>query len=289
MGKFSRSLTELDLNTVLDETISSVPDFKSVLNGPIDSLSHLRQSLLFAELAHVSYLSVEKAAKVVTDIGLHESQYFDQSGAQAYVFENDVDCIVACRGTEPNEWNDIKADANAVSAVADTMGRVHRGFKEEVDDLWPKLEQELISNSKTLWFTGHSLGGAMATICAGRCMLSHIDSNPQGLFTYGSPRVGDKRYINFVKINYTRWVNNNDIVTRVPPPWMGYRHTGEEMYLNAYGKIRKVNGWQRTKDRWRGFAMGVKKGKVDHFADHSIKRYVEYISNAVIDAESGSF
>ena len=103
------------------------------------------------------------------------------------------------------------------------------------DDLWPKLEKALVSNQSPVWFAGHSLGGAMATICAGRCQLSHIKSNPEGLFTFGSPRVGNKRYINYCKIRHYRWVNNNDIVTRVPPMWMGYSHGGTEMYLNANG------------------------------------------------------
>ena len=50
--------------------------------------------------------------------------------------------------------------------IAETAGRVHRGFKREVDDLWPRLEQALVNNTRPLWFAGHSLGGAMATICA---------------------------------------------------------------------------------------------------------------------------
>jgi triacylglycerol lipase len=81
-------------------------------------------------------------------------------------------------GTEPNEWNDIKADVNAWTVLAESVGRVHRGFKEEVDTLWPLMEAALAENNKTTWFTGHSLGAAMAAICAGRCMLSKIESNP---------------------------------------------------------------------------------------------------------------
>lgn len=244
----------------------------------------LLQSLLFAELSNASYYDEPHAALIADHMGFTGTRYFDRDGAQAYMFWNDVDCVVACRGTEPNEWNDIKADANAVAVVTETFGRVHRGFKQEVDDLWPILEHALVENRKTLWFTGHSLGGAMATICAGRCYLSEIESMPQALFTYGSPRVGDKRFVNFVNIDHTRWVNNNDIVTRVPPPWMGYRHGGKEMYLNRNGDIRDVQGWQRTLDRLRGFLRGITLFQVDHFSDHSIERYVEYISKGVREA-----
>lgn len=213
--------------------------------APIVELPRLVQSLLFAELAAASYFDETHAAEVVRQIGFSGSQYFDRDGAQAYLFWNEVDCVVSCRGTEPNEWNDIRADVNAVGVLTEAFGTVHKGFKEEVDDLWPMLEDALIKNKKTLWFTGHSLGGAMATICAGRCFLSEINSMPQALFTYGSPRVGDKRFVNFVELDHSRWVNNNDIVTRVPPVWMGYRHCGTEMYLNRTGRLSDVNGWTK--------------------------------------------
>ena len=126
----------------------------------------------------------------------------------------------------------------------------------------------------------------MATICAGRCYLSHIPAMPQRVYTYGAPRVGTKRYVQNVDLNITRWVNNNDVVARVPPTWMGYRHVGSRMYLNAYGKVRKLSKQQRVKDRWRGFVEGVKQGKVDHFSDHAIAQYVAHIADAVEEAEA---
>lgn len=258
----------------------------SQVRGPIEDFSFLEQSLLFAELASLSYYDPGVVERPLAELGFSETQFFDRDGAQAWIFANDQDCIVACRGTEPNEWNDIRADVNAVAVVTETFGRVHRGFKDEVDDLWPRLEEALKGNDRRLWFTGHSLGGAMATICAGRCFLSEIDSLPYALYTYGSPRVGDKRFVNFVELNHTRWVNNNDIVTRVPPAWMGYRHSGREMYLDRNGEVRTINGFQRVRDRARGFLAGLLRFRIDHFADHSMDRYIHYIRSAV-DAQAG--
>jgi triacylglycerol lipase len=270
--------------SILQEAVRMLSD---PLSHPIDNLRLLKQSLLFAELAKVSYYPPEDVANVVAAIGFEHREYFDRDGAQAYLLANQHDCVVVCRGTEPHEWNDIKADANAVSVLAETVGKVHRGFKREVDDLWPRLEQALKNNDKPLWFAGHSLGGAMATICAGRCKLAEIPSNPNGLFTFGSPRVGDRRYINYVKIPHYRWVNNNDIVCRVPPSWMGYRHSGRELYLNAFGKLRKYTPWRRFRDRWHGFAVSLKKWRFDHLADHSMELYIEYIQAAIADEEQG--
>ncbi|MEZ6134372.1 MAG: lipase family protein [Pirellulaceae bacterium] len=257
------------------------------LSHPIAELSLLRQSLLFAELSKISYYRPDIVYESIRSAGFEHYEYFDRDGAQAYIFANEFDCAVVCRGTEPNEWNDIKADADAVSVVAESVGRVHRGFKTEVDDLWPRLERALKENEKPLWFAGHSLGGAMATICAGRCKLSEIPSNPAGLFTFGSPRVGNKRYINFVKIDHYRWVNNNDIVCRVPPRWLGYTHSGRELYFNAFGKLRKYTPWRRFRDRWYGFFLTLRKWQIDHLADHSMLRYIENIKAAIDDEAAG--
>ncbi len=160
---------------VVNEAIKLLSD---PLTGPIDDLSLLRQSLLFAEVAKLSYYRDDIVREAVAAVGFEKAEYYENDGAQAYIFTHQYDTIVACRGTEPNEWNDLKADVNALSVLAESVGRVHRGFKKEVDDLWPKLETALKDNDKPLWFTGHSLGGAMATICAGRCKISPIPSNP---------------------------------------------------------------------------------------------------------------
>jgi triacylglycerol lipase len=257
----------------------------SQVNGPIESLSILRRSLLFAELSNLSYLSRCEAGLLAARIGFPEIRYYDNDGAQAYIFGNDIDAVVTCRGTQPDDWNDLKADLDLKKAMAETSGWVHRGFKREVDDLWPRLEQALVNNTRTLWFAGHSLGAAMAAICAGRCRLSHIKSNPRALFTYGCPRIGNRRYVNYVQMEAYRWVNNNDIVTRVPPAWMGYCHKGQEVYLNAYGQIRRLTPWQRLKDRWRGLVKGFRQRRFDPFDDHSIVEYVNHIRAAVEDEE----
>lgn len=260
-----------------EKIIAKKINLHSPVSSNITETTALARSLLFAELSMISYLSLDEAEIIATKLGFTNTTLFDHDGSQAYSFSNDVDIVIACRGTEPDEWNDLKADINAVQAVAETVGKVHRGFKKEVDDLWPVLEEMLKDNTKKLWFTGHSLGGAMATICAGRCFLSAISSMPQQIQTFGSPRVGDTRYINHVKVDYLRWVNNNDIVTRSPPVWMGYRHTGTEMYLNSEGKLAQLSMLHRKKDMWKGFIGGLKKKEIDHFSDHSIIRYVKYI------------
>jgi triacylglycerol lipase len=246
-------------------------------------MSALERSLLLAEVSLIAYLQTPECRAAGGKLGLNKGKFFSCGGAQAYWFQTDFDSIVVFRGTEPHEWDDIKADANAITAVAETVGRVHRGFKAEVDALWPTIEQSLEDNDKPLWFTGHSLGGAMATISASRCLLSYIKSEPEEQHTFGSPRIGCRKYTGYATVKHFRWVNNNDIVTRVPPIWLGYRHGGIEMYLNRYGRLSKITGWRRWSDRLKGFLGGLRTGRIDPLSDHSMFEYIDAIFDAVLD------
>src|SRR5688572_11479274 len=100
----------------------------SDVREPLASLSFLRRSLALAELAMIAYNDEAEAQQAARAIGFPDAQLFDQDGSQAYRFRNEHDVVLACRGTEPNQWNDIQADANAVMSVVGTLGNVHSGF-----------------------------------------------------------------------------------------------------------------------------------------------------------------
>tara|TARA_B100002019_G_scaffold276744_1_gene275867 strand:+ start:7196 stop:7954 length:759 start_codon:yes stop_codon:yes gene_type:complete len=243
----------------------------------ITEMTFMERSLLFAKLASISYSDdVEYVKKVVRKLGFTTVEFYNKDGAQAYRFMMKDDIVIACRGTQPTEFNDIKADLKAAPVMAETVGRVHRGFKAEVDELWPMVKEDLerVGKSRKAWFTGHSLGAAMTTIMASRCEDDPDMPNIEEVYTYGSPRVGWRKFVNSLCCKHHRWVNNNDIVTRVPLAVMGYKHDGKEHYMNAYGEERNLTFWQRAKDRWRGMWMGIKQGKVDNFGDHSMTEYI---------------
>ena len=246
----------------------------------IKELDFKTKSALFARLSKISYNNKEMAESQAEVWGFTSTKFYDKDGAQAYLFSNDTDMVIACRGTEPTKWSDIKSDINALPVPSETSSRVHRGFKNAVDELWPDIEKDISpEKDKTLWLCGHSLGAAMATIMSSRAKHNFTIKDPLEIYTYGSPRVGWAGYINQVRVKHYRWKNNNDIVTTVPFILMGYKHHGEEHYLNAYGQMRSPTGWQRVKDKFRGFWMGLKKGKIDNFSDHSIDEYVRHIES----------
>jgi triacylglycerol lipase len=246
----------------------------------ISEMNIKQQSLLFAKLAADSYGKKTAVTKAVKKHGFTKTKFYDNGGAQAYRFESKTDVVIACRGTQPAEFNDLKADLKAFPVKSETVSRVHRGFKAEVDELWPMIKPDIETIDKKLWFCGHSLGAAMATIMASRCHLKWEITNVEALFTYGSPRVGWPKYIKSLKTSHYRWQNNNDIVTRVPLKLMGYRHDGHLMYIRHDGSIDddgKFNPWRRFKDRIKGIWGGWKSGKIDSFSDHGMVEYISHL------------
>lgn len=248
----------------------------------ISDMDLKERSLLFARLSQIAYKDKKAATKEAKALGFTKTKFYDRDGAQAYRFENKADIVVACRGTEPTEFQDIVADLRAAPVKSESVSRVHKGFQNEVNDLWPMVLADLIVTNtlKTkLWFTGHSLGAAMATIMSSRCYYEKALPNPEELYTYGSPRAGWPGFVDTMMTSHQRWVNNNDIVTTVPPWWLGYKHDGTQRYLNAYGKVRNPGPWQKFKDKMRGMWMGIRAGKIDSFSDHSIDEYVKHLEN----------
>lgn len=243
---------------------------------PINQTKFTDQAYLFAKLSRIAYLDPAQSEELFAQAGF-TSTFFDYNGSQAYLLKNAFDLVVVCRGTQPTEFADIKADLDARWVPSSTgIGRVHHGFKASVDNLWPKIEASLVEYGKerTVWCAGHSLGAAMATLIAYRLQRTENLPNPQALFTYGSPRVGNKKYIKAMEaigLLHFRFVNNADIVARVPV-WP-YKHFGGMYYMNHYGNLRTLTFWQLTKDIWRGFLVGIKKKNINFFTNHSIDRY----------------
>lgn len=241
------------------------------------------QAAFFARCSEYAYLDGKAGKAKFKELGF-DATFIDQNGSQAYWLKNDDDLVIVCRGTEPTEFADIASDLAAIPVPSSTgKGKNHLGFKKSVDNIWPELHElaKDYGKTRTVWCTGHSLGAAMATIVAYRLQRTEDCPNPQALFTYGSPRVGNKAYIRGIEesgLLAFRFVNNADIVARVPL-WP-FRHLAGAMYINHYGNLRTLTFKQLCKDIWRGFIVGLKRKQgINFFVNHSITRYAERLEH----------
>lgn len=245
------------------------------MDTPVANLTFQQQSFLLTECSRIAYCPKKEGTTLYAGMGF-KSTFIDKNGSQAYVIYNDSDIIIACRGTEPTEFADIKADLNVEKVAIEEGVLVHKGFYKSVERIWPGLERALkAKKTQNIWVTGHSLGAAMATVVAVRLCRDRYRDDLQ-LFTYGSPRVGNEGFFNLFndcKIKAHRFINNNDAVTAVPR-W-NFKHVGDRVYMNHWGNVREMTAMQRAKDRLRGFFKGLLKGKLNFFTNHSIQRYCD--------------
>lgn len=227
----------------------------------------------FARMAELAYKDGEESKEDWKALGYGHHWFIDADGAQVHILRSRNEMVLAFRGTEPDEFSDITADLNAIPDRAQVGGWVHNGFQNELEKVWAKVLKILADElgDKELYICGHSLGGAMATIAASRL-------NPHALYTYGSPRVGTRKFVKNITCPHYRHVNNNDIVPKVPFAFLGYKHHGDLQYINFYGNLRKMSKWQRVKDGWRGrMAAWKNKQPFDGARDHSMANYVKYL------------
>ena len=234
----------------------------------------------FAEASALAYHDEKMGAKQYKKVGFGNHRFLDKDGAQCHIAWDSDHMIIAFRGTEPDQMSDVKADLLAIKRKSKTEGRVHLGFKLELRKLWVDLMKILNVHlgDKTLWICGHSLGGAMATLCASR-----LEEKDPILYTYGSPKVGGKEFVAGLEVDHWRFVNNNDAVPKVPLWLMGYRHHGHLQYINYGGMIKKCTYWQRWKDGMRGRWRAICKFQLfDGIYDHDIlKGYSDRIKKLI--------
>src|SRR5262245_10265394 len=120
-----------------------------------------------AESALLSYWNPPEAITRYKRAGL-AAEFVEKRDTQAYVASNDTAVMVSFRGTQPGSIGDIVSDGR-VGLVPWTQGSVHAGFKEALELVWPAIASTLnAAGSRSVWFSGHSLGAALATLAADR-------------------------------------------------------------------------------------------------------------------------
>jgi predicted lipase len=117
--------------------------------------------------------------------------------------------------------------------------RVHAGFHLQHLSLWEQIKTHLArdnSFASKIFVTGHSLGGALATLFAAElaCLVPRLSVT---CYVFGSPRVGNRSFAEGVQalpnLSMLRINNQYDIVPW--GPWCGFTHTHDVVSLSVKG------------------------------------------------------
>ncbi len=115
--------------------------------------------------------------------------------------------------------------------------RIHSGFFIAYNNVDIRNKIHLIVNrteSKKVFISGHSLGGAIAILCAVDLQYNFEELDIQ-VITFGSPRVGNKYFVesyNRRVPNTTRVCFKYDLVTMLPFKLCGYKHSGKKFIVD---------------------------------------------------------
>jgi triacylglycerol lipase len=146
--------------------------------------------------------------------------------------------FVAFAGSDPGKPQDWITDFEATPSPDD----LHSGFAKAVDMVWPQIQTALgnrAAPAQPVFFTGHSLGGALAILAASRAPLEPSVQQVV-VYTFGSPRTGGEIFFN----DYTprlgdttfRFIHGTDIVPTVPLTLLHvYRHVGQAVQCASGG------------------------------------------------------
>jgi hypothetical protein len=229
----------------------------------------------------------------------------------ALVGTTQTEVILAFRGTLPidtDNWDDFvesvrdwvhNGEAELIDAPY-TNGRVHRGFDRSLELLWSDVvsavEAQHTASKRPVIVTGHSKGGAIASLAALRLQFE-AGITPAAVFTFGSARAGDTQFWRDYQgkiLRDWRFENQEDLVPHLPPttPLLaflaqidarlsglsshGYHHVGLLEFLNWTGTVTEGSTFAFDVERLAHLAELVPVGKIQKVAqDHSLeKQYI---------------
>ena len=224
-------------------------------------------------------------------------EYLWNSDTDTVVLVEDIgDAIVlAFRGTKNiRNWLTDLQVLRAPCGAANSKIEIHSGFLAAADSILPKIINALLpagadkSKVKPLILTGHSLGGALAPICA--YFLQREGFNVEAVYTFASPRSGNAawrdEYNSLLGGKTFRVACVGDLVPLLPgiltPPLDGYRHLGAEVLADGHRLMLKPNHYtELALDGARAF-WALRRGDLDFILDfHSIEDDYQASLNSV--------
>jgi len=141
------------------------------------------------------------------------------------------------------DW--IVTDSDTAMVTVGDFGAevdVHRGFYRAfiavADDIESALQAPL-ADGRHLWITGHSMGGALATLAVPWLCARGVPVS--GAYTFGTPMVGGVRLSNLFRSlpvdRFHRYVQEGDPVPGLPPEPTNYEHVIPPHVIRADGSV----------------------------------------------------
>lgn len=179
----------------------------------------------------------------IPDFLFHSLMYNSTSEIRGYTGYNPKynEIVVAYRGSYTiKNWIKNIDSRHVTVDIANTTVNVEAGFFYNYISLVTQAEDSLkyllsAYPDAPVYFTGHSLGGALASLAVVDLNWRIIQgSTDVRTITFGSPRVASKNFLmahqQATKSYSFRVTHQNDVVPHVPPYSFDYHHVGTEIW-----------------------------------------------------------
>ena len=288
-------------NTGSGGSATSAPLFDS-FNGTTTGVSWL-QAYQLSLLSWLAYFPGSDIPAIAAAWGLSVSPgdiwdittpplWLSSGSSQGFIATSDNAIFVVFRGSTTGaagqDWWDNNLDVRPRVIPAWGAGVVmHQGFTEATEVAYPfvtsRLALHLAQSNRKVWITGHSLGGAMATITAFRLKQENV-LTPHRLVTFGAPKVGNdywRQAFEAKGISTQRWNREGDPAPTILPSGL-FSHVGDD--YNIYQSSPNPTGtfgWNEGAPPDLPLDLNV---AIDRHMDYWCRLYDE----AVADGVSGS-
>ena len=208
---------------------------------------NLRNAWWLADAALLAYSTEADVKKAFGSAGIAgDIAYFHGvHSTQAYVISMTDAIVLAFRGTQVDDfWSsvlDFAVDAQFLP-LPDAHGHlVHAGFNAALGEVWTPLAAHLRSEQAKR----RGRCGSPATAWARRWprwrragAVTIATAGLQGVYTFGSPRVGDPRFGEHIRVPVFRFRNDSDIVPHLPLGLV-FRHVGHLQFIDGAGHLHR--------------------------------------------------
>jgi pimeloyl-ACP methyl ester carboxylesterase len=207
----------IDQDRFIDITGTHVERLRTAWRAADDPRWPVAETLALA--CEHAYEAPVFAAESFAEMGFDRCEPIFYHSMVGYIASHDNVAIVAFRGTDFSEWSDWGVNKRILPEPTDD-GDIHSGFSRAYFGLSDQVKRLLANRDiEHLWLTGHSLGGALATVCAYR-LESSGDHHLDGLITFGQPRIAKielaRRIDALLDDRYAWFVNGRDMVPKTP-------------------------------------------------------------------------
>ena len=239
-------------SNVIQATVSATPA------KPIPKFipgCNVKEALTFAYLSELAYKPYNTVKQNVKKYKLEaKKQIYDRhTDTNGFIASNNTTLVVVFRGTNIYSAKNILTDARFIKkAIDNSQVYCHGGFVDASNAVYTSIEDYVKKHvgKKKLFITGHSLGGALASILTYRLSKKYQQLHPI-MYVYGCPPTCDKKFSDYFHAlsSYVITIDGDSIST----------------------------GYATTLGSWVGLYKPLKVYFLQSAAGHSITYYIDQL------------